>query len=216
LVERLALNHGHKVLDLGCGIGNITKVLAEKVQPAKVVAIDSQSRVDIAQKYFAADNIEYAIGGAANIPGENYDLVFSNYFLQWILDNEAVFGGVAGKLKSGGRFAFIVLDVVTQEMIDEHLGWASNDFKQGFLSRLKGLGISDVEKLAKENHFEVTDVHNDTCVLNFDDVEEYIDNYLVHGGLTREMFDENKIKEFYGSERVKINLKTTEAILLKK
>ena len=216
LIERLALKPGLKVLDLGCGNGIVTQVLAEKVQPGEVVAIDSQSRVDIAKKYFAADNVEYAAGGEGHIPGENYDLVFSNYFLHWVRDNEALFKNVAEKINSGGRFAFIMLGVVTQEMIDEHLGWASDQFKQGFVSRLKGLGVSDVEELAEKNNFEATDVYTDTYALDFDNVEEYIDNYLVHGGLTKDMFDENKIKEFYGSERVKMNLTSTVAILRKK
>ncbi len=217
LIGRLNPQPGQKVLDLGCGTGNITKVLAERVNPGTVLGIDvDPSRIEIAKERCAAANLDDALGGTDKIPGEDYDLIFCNYVLHWVTDNANVFGPIASKLKPGGRFAFILLDVITQQMIDEHLGWATEQFKQGFLCRLKGLSISDVEKLAAENGFEVEDIRPGTYALEFENVEEYMEGYLVNGGLSRKMFDENKIREFYGSEKVKMNLRTTVAILRKK
>ena len=218
LIGRLAPKQGTKVLDVGCGTGNVTKVLAERVHPGRVVGIDIDAdRIAIAKNRYAADNIEHCVAGAGdNMPGEDYDLVFSNYVLHWVPNNEAVFGPIASKLTAGGRFAFIVLDTITQKMIDDHLGWANDQFKQGFLCRLKGLSKNDVERLAKENNFDVEDLRTGTYALEFENVDEYIEGYLVHGGLSKNMFDAEKIREFYGSSKVTMSLPTTVAILKKK
>jgi len=217
MLNRLAPKPGIKVLDLGCGTGNITKEMAKRVYPGKVTGIDPDpSRIQTAASKHASDNVNYAEGSTKNIPGEDYDLVFSNYVLHWVLDNEAVFGPIASKLKPGGHFVFIVLDIITKELVEKHLGWASEDFQKEFLSRLKGLSKNDVLRLADENGFEVEYVHKGDYALEFDSVDEYIQHYLIHGGITRDKFNEENIKKFYGSEKVNMNIDTVEAILRKK
>ena len=93
LINLLALKPGEKVLDLGCGIGDLTKILAQRVAPGQVVAIDpDEKRIEIANKEQAADNIKYLIGGSDNMPGENYDIIYSNYVIHWIPNNKNIFG----------------------------------------------------------------------------------------------------------------------------
>ena len=217
MLNRLAPEPGMKVLDLGCGSGNITKEIAKRVHPGRVTGIDPDpSRIQVAESNHAARNVDYAEGSTESIPGEDYDLVFCNYVLHWVHNNETVFGSIASKLKQGGRFAFIVLDTITKELVAKHLGWANEDFQKKYLSRLKGISRNDILKLAAENGFEVEDVRKGDYALEFDNVDEYIQHYLIHGGVSKESFDEEEIKEFYGSEKIKLNIDTVEAILRKK
>ena len=58
----LALHKGSHILDLGCGVGNITMELAKKVRPeGKVVAVESvdpdEERLKIARMRYSTSNI---------------------------------------------------------------------------------------------------------------------------------------------------------------
>lgn len=217
LIKRLDPKKGDKVLDLGCGTGNLTKKLADLVKPeGKVVGIDpDESRIKIAKEKYAATNIEYLVAGADKMPGEGYDLVYCNYVLHWVKGNEAVFRDVEKILKKDGRFSFIVLDTITQEMIDKDLGWASKQFQQGWVSRLHPLSVSDVERLAATYNFKVDYIAVGAFALKFKNADEYIESYLVHGGVDRKMFNEADIKKFYGPGEINTSIPTTVAILRK-
>lgn len=218
LIDCLAPERGTKVLDLGCGTGNITKALAERVHPGHVTGIDPDAkRIDIAKGEFAADNIEYSLGSADGIPGGDYDLIFCNYVLHWVRNNEAAFASVARKLKPGGRFAFITLDVITQKVIEQHMGWASQKLKQMFVGGLKGLSKGDVKWLARQNNFQVEDLRTGAYALEFDDVDDCVASYMIHVSVLKESdFDKEKIRKSYGPGKICISLPTTVAILRKK
>lgn len=66
--EQLAtLLAGHRVLELGCGTGAWTEVLAETAQ--EVVAIDASSAMlEQAQLHAQADNVTYRLADALNLP----------------------------------------------------------------------------------------------------------------------------------------------------
>lgn len=217
LIKRIDPKKGDQVLDLGCGTGNITKVLADLVKPGgKVVGIDpDETRIKIAKEKYAASNIEYLVAGTANMPGEEYDLIYCNYVLHWVKNNETIFRDTVKILKKDGRFSFIVLDTITQETIDKDLGWASKEFQQGYVSRLHGLSVRDVERLAATYNFKVDYVAVGAYALKFKNADEYIEGYLVHGGLDRKMFNEEDIKEFYGPGEINLSIPTTVAILRK-
>lgn len=87
-------------MDLGCGDGT----LAEKIKQsgAMVYGVDySQSMVDAAlQKGVEAE----VMSGEKLIFNNAFDAVFTNAALHWMLDYNAVIGGVFNFLKSPGRF----------------------------------------------------------------------------------------------------------------
>ena len=99
------------MLDLGCGTGYFSKILADLVGPeGKVVAIDPDvERLSLAKKMYTADNLEYYEGKAEDIQGTDYDIVFSNHVIHWCMDKDLVFQQVSKSLKKGGKFAFTVI-----------------------------------------------------------------------------------------------------------
>ena len=83
MIEMLDLKKGSTVLDLGCGTGDLTKVLSERVGPeGKVVAVDPDGeRLKIARERYSASNIEYIEADDKTFPPGQYDVVFANYVL---------------------------------------------------------------------------------------------------------------------------------------
>ena len=88
LIKLLAPEKGDKVLDLGCKTGYLSKVLVDLVGPeGQVVVIDPDTeRLKVARDKYTASNLQYLEGSSDNIPGGEYDIVFSNYALHWIKD----------------------------------------------------------------------------------------------------------------------------------
>ena len=102
LLDLLAPSEGERILDLGCGTGQLTAKLATR--GAAVVGIDSSSQM-IAAAREQFPQIRFEVADARNFHSQNaLDAVFSNAALHWILEPESVIDCVRRALKSGGRF----------------------------------------------------------------------------------------------------------------
>lgn len=89
-----------RILDLGCGDGVLTEKLVEA--GAEVVGVDASDTMIAAAKARGID--AYVVDGQALDFDAEFDAVFSNAALHWMLDGEAVARGVFRALKPGGRF----------------------------------------------------------------------------------------------------------------
>jgi trans-aconitate 2-methyltransferase len=96
---------GLAALDLGCGPGNSTAVLAATFPGAELTGMDSSPEM-IAQAVKSSVPATWAVADAAAWePGRAFDLVFSNAVLQWIPDQAKLLARMAGWLKPGGVLA---------------------------------------------------------------------------------------------------------------
>jgi len=100
VLELLAPRAGERILDLGCGDGALTLKLA--AAGASVVAVD-QSAEQVAAAGARGLDARVADGAQLDFRRE-FDGVFSNAALHWMLDPDAVIAGVFRALKPGGRF----------------------------------------------------------------------------------------------------------------
>lgn len=91
---------GERILDLGCGDGILTEKLM--AAGAEVIGVDSSAPMIEAAKARGVD--AYIANGQALTFDSEFDAVFSNAALHWMLDSEAVARGVFRALKPGGRF----------------------------------------------------------------------------------------------------------------
>jgi SAM-dependent methyltransferase len=89
-----------RILDLGCGDGVLTVKLIEA--GADVVGVDASDTMIAAAQERGID--AHVVDGQALGFDQEFDAVFSNAALHWMLDSEAVAHGVFHALKPGGRF----------------------------------------------------------------------------------------------------------------
>ena len=100
--EILLPQPGERILDLGCGTGQLTAEIA--ATGAEVIGLDS-SESAIAQCLQNYPQIEFRVADAANFSCKQpFDAVFSNAALHWIHPPKATVQCIYQALKPGGRF----------------------------------------------------------------------------------------------------------------
>jgi trans-aconitate methyltransferase len=100
LLELLAPRAGEAILDLGCGDGALTEKLVNA--SCRVVGLDASPEQVAAARERGLD-ARVADGQHLAFDAE-FDAVFSNAALHWMLDPDAAVDGVWRALKPGGRF----------------------------------------------------------------------------------------------------------------
>jgi trans-aconitate 2-methyltransferase len=108
LISKLNLKGSERLLDIGSGDGKVTAEIASHLPKGSVVGIDnSDEMIRLAQSMFSADaftNLRFQCEDASNLPFKNeFDIVFSNATLHWILDHRPVLQGIYSSLKRGGK-----------------------------------------------------------------------------------------------------------------
>ena len=201
LIELLAPQKGDKILDFGCGVGNLTKILADRVGPqGKVIGIDPDAeRLQLAREKYSADNLEYIEGSAESIPEEDYDIIFSNHALHYCLDKDAVFKQFSVKLKKGGKLGFIasIEDEVKLFGLPEIYG---QKFLKAHANFYHYTSFNEYKCIAAANNFKVK--HSEVFEVKFDfnGVTDLVDFHKSH---TRGEFDDSEfnikeMKSHYG------------------
>ncbi|HLF72772.1 MAG TPA: methyltransferase domain-containing protein, partial [Anaerolineales bacterium] len=95
-----------KVVDLGCGTGELTRKLADALPDSHVTGMDSSTQMlDAARAAaVAGPTLSFEQGDQARLTGE-WDLIFSNAALQWSQDHAALIPYLYRRLKPGGQIA---------------------------------------------------------------------------------------------------------------
>jgi trans-aconitate 2-methyltransferase len=102
IVQLLSPQPGERILDLGCGTGQLTEKIASV--GAEVMGIDSSAAM-IAKAEANYPQIQFAVADARNFQvAQPLDAVFSNAALHWIKEADAVISCIWQALKPGGRF----------------------------------------------------------------------------------------------------------------
>lgn len=101
VMDWLAPIAGERILDLGCGDGQLSKRIA--ATGAMVIGLDSSPQMASAAR---ALGIDATVGDAEALPFESssFDAVFSNAALHWVRNHDAMLSGVKRLLKPSGRF----------------------------------------------------------------------------------------------------------------
>ena len=102
LVTLLAPQRGERILDLGCGSGQLTQAIAGS--SASVTGLDkSPSMIEAARREYP--KLAFVLGDATDFSFDQpFDAVFSNAALHWVMPPEKVIACVARCLRRGGRF----------------------------------------------------------------------------------------------------------------
>lgn len=109
IIEELALQGTERILDLGCGDGTLTVQLSRLVPNGEVVGIDASRGMIEAAEPKQGGNLRFILMDISDLKlDREFDVVFSNATLHWILDHRRLLENVQSVLSSGGvaRFNF--------------------------------------------------------------------------------------------------------------
>ena len=101
------------MVDLGCGTGDLTLELHQRLAARETLGIDSSAAM--LAKAPQAEGLRFEASAIEKFaPGEPFDVVFSNAALHWVEDHPALFRRLADAVAEGGQLA------VQMPMNDEH------------------------------------------------------------------------------------------------
>lgn len=106
LLSLIALKNPTKILDVGCGPGNVTNLLSERWPKASVTGIDTSAEM-IAKARQDFPKITWLIRDAAGDLSDltRFDLVFSNAALQWLPNHDLLLPNIFNLMGKGGVLA---------------------------------------------------------------------------------------------------------------
>lgn len=146
-----------KILDLGCGTGNITLKVLERFPKAHVTCLDlSENMMEIAQEKLSEyDNVEYVVGDFTQIEiTEKYDAIISSLALHHIpndKEKEEMYKAIYDALTISG--VFYNADVIK----------ANSEYNQKLNNRIsvrdmKSNGVTDKEIVEHKEKRDANDI----------------------------------------------------------
>jgi trans-aconitate 2-methyltransferase len=124
LLARVDATAPAQVVDLGCGTGDLTLVLAERWPSARVTGVDSsEAMVAEASRRPAPDQVRFELADLAGwTPAAPVDVLFSNAALHWLPDHPTLLSRLVSLLAPSGVLAFQIpanFDAPSHRRIDE-------------------------------------------------------------------------------------------------
>jgi len=95
-----------RIVDLGCGTGELTRALHEQLGAAETLGIDSSETMLLKSGHFGGEMLRFQHGTVeAFVTDQPYDLIFSNAALHWVGDHESLFRRLTGFVARDGQIA---------------------------------------------------------------------------------------------------------------
>lgn len=180
-----ALSHwkftgNEKVLDIGCGDGSISAVIAKKYVPnGSVLAIDlSKDMIDFANKKHNLKNLKFQVIDASDIRCNNeYDLITSFYCIHWIKDQQAFVDNISKCLKPNGKILFYIMTEIDKNLLQQVFHTVLSDPK--WATYFKDYQIpwyfknkDEFAEIVKNSGLELLDIQFVPEKILFDNVED--------------------------------------------
>ena len=180
MLERFGSMQGWRCLDVGCGPGGITDLLAARVGPAgRVIGLDRDAEfLQFARQNNAAANVEFRRDDAygADLPAGGFDLVHMRFVASTAGNPQRLIKEAMRLARPGGVVALQEPDGATLHCYPPHPAWDA--LKAALLGAFKGVG-ADLE-LAKKLYFlahqsGLNDVQYRTALLGVRSTDPMVD-----------------------------------------
>ena len=151
LVQRIEIKNPQKVLDIGCGPGNSTKVLKNVFLKAHILGIDSsEDMIKKARETYPDIEFKFMDITDESQNLENIDIIFSNACLQWIPNHREFIPKIFSKLSKGGVLA-VQIPLNSQEKLFKIMRETVNEDKWNFSS----MSVEPNTTLKCEEYFDI-------------------------------------------------------------
>ena len=109
LLSRVGATSPPRVVDLGCGPGNLTALLARRWPGADVLGVDSSAEMIATARRADPSGVRFAVGDLREWrAAEPVDVLVANAALQWVPGHLELLPGLVAQVAPGGWFAFQV------------------------------------------------------------------------------------------------------------
>lgn len=106
LIALLTSTISPKVIDLGCGTGELTAALHTKTAARSTLGIDNSERMLQSAAQYKTATLHFETGDIQNWnPSEKYDIIFSNAAIQWCENHPALLKKFRQALTANGQLA---------------------------------------------------------------------------------------------------------------
>lgn len=105
LLNRIPVDAPAQVVDLGCGTGNVTRLIEQRWPAAKLTGIDSSADM-LARAGDESPSITWLAADIARWqPDKPVDVLYSNAALHWLGDHQGLFAHLFAQVRVGGFLA---------------------------------------------------------------------------------------------------------------
>jgi trans-aconitate 2-methyltransferase len=106
LVAMVQLPPGARIVDLGCGTGELTRDLHQRLAACEVIGVDSSEAMLEQARSLAGDGLHFQRQAIESFDSqEPFDLIFSNAALHWAPDHERLLARLTRLLAPHGQLA---------------------------------------------------------------------------------------------------------------
>ena len=134
LLKLVDVRSNLRVVDLGCGTGELTRRLADSLLDSDVLGLDSSPQMLERSREYIRPGLQFEMGDQAELNGE-WDLIVSNAALQWSDNHEQLIPYLFKRLTPGGQ---IVVQVPSNHNSRVHLTIIEVAGRQPFIRKLGG------------------------------------------------------------------------------
>lgn len=104
LLKLVKSRAGLRVVDLGCGTGELTRRLADHLPGSEVVGVDSSEEMLKRAADLARPGLRFEKQAIEDVTGE-WDLVFSHAAIQWVDNHQELVPRLLSLVRAGGQLA---------------------------------------------------------------------------------------------------------------
>jgi trans-aconitate 2-methyltransferase len=192
LLQYVQFKGDEKILDIGCGDGKITQAIASYVPFGSVVGVDmSLEMIHFAQQTFPKDlysNLSFLNQDAQKLNYiAEFDIVFSSFALQWILDKNAFLENASKWLTSLGYLIVTIplgISSALEQSIHEIITkpeWSIHF--QNFSQTWRFINKEEFAQLLSTNYFKsisVDEVSQNVIFHSREHFEKYVLQWFVY------------------------------------